>query len=45
MTVPCGKEDDSPVGLMLIGKRYDDATVIQAGAAFESLGVYTVSTV
>ena len=45
MTVPCGKEDDSPVGLMLIGKRYDDATVIQASAAFESLGHYTVSTV
>jgi amidase len=45
MTVPCGKEDDSPIGLMLIGKRYDDATVIQAGAAFEALGVYTVSTV
>ena len=45
MTVPCGKADDSPIGMMLIGKRYDDATVIQAAAAFETLGVYTVSTV
>ena len=40
MTVPCGKADDSPIGMMLIGKRYDDATVIQAAAAFETLGVY-----
>ena len=38
MTVPCGMADDSPIGLMLIGKRYDDATVIQAGGAFETLG-------
>ena len=45
MTVPCGKADDSPIGMMLIGKRYDDATVIQAAGAFETLGVYTVSTV
>ncbi|CAI8047306.1 Amidase [Geodia barretti] len=40
MTVPCGKADDSPIGMMLIGKRYDDATVIQAAAAFETLGVF-----
>ena len=40
MTVPCGKADDSPIGLMLIGKRYDDASVIQAAGAFETLGVF-----
>ncbi len=40
MTVPCGMADSSPIGMMLIGKRYDDATVIQAAGAFETLGVY-----
>ena len=40
MTVPIGKADDSPIGMMLIGKRYDDAAVIQAAGAFETLGVY-----
>ncbi len=38
LTVPCGKEGGLPVGLMLIGKRYDEPTVIRAGAAFEKLG-------
>ena len=27
-----------PIGLMLTGKRYDDASVIRAAAAFEKLG-------
>ncbi len=38
ITIPCGKADDSPIGMMLIGKRYDDAAVIRAAAAFEGLG-------
>ncbi|WP_020186309.1 amidase [Methylopila sp. 73B] len=38
MSVPCGVRDGLPVGLMLIGKHFDDATVIAASAAFESLG-------
>ncbi|MBM3585190.1 MAG: amidase [Alphaproteobacteria bacterium] len=38
LTVPCGKEGGLPIGLMLIGKSYDEPTVIRAGAAFEKLG-------
>jgi amidase len=38
MNVPCGRVNGLPVGLMLIGKRYDEATVLRAAAAFEKLG-------
>jgi amidase len=38
MNVPCGKEGGLPVGLMLVGRRYDEATVLRAAAAFEKLG-------
>ncbi|HLB79555.1 MAG TPA: amidase [Dongiaceae bacterium] len=38
MTVPCGMHEDLPIGLMLVGKRYDDATVLRAAAAFEKAG-------
>ncbi len=38
MSVPCGIEDDLPIGMMLVGRRYDEATVLRAAAAFESLG-------
>lgn len=38
ITVPCGMVDGLPVGLMLVGKRYDEATVLRAAAAFEKLG-------
>jgi amidase len=35
INVPCGKADGLPIGMMLIGRRYDDATVLRAAAAFE----------
>lgn len=35
LSVPCGTLDGLPVGLMLIGNRFDDATVLQAGHAYE----------
>lgn len=35
LSVPCGTADGLPVGLMLVGERFDDATVLQAGDAFE----------
>jgi amidase len=38
ITVPCAKVDDLPVGMMLIGRRCDEATVLRAAAAFEALG-------
>ncbi len=33
ISVPCGEHDGKPVGLMLIGKHFDDATVLRAGQA------------
>ncbi|MBI06044.1 MAG: Asp-tRNA(Asn)/Glu-tRNA(Gln) amidotransferase GatCAB subunit A [Rhodospirillaceae bacterium] len=35
MSVPCAMNNGLPIGMMLIGKRYDDASVIQAAHAFE----------
>jgi aspartyl-tRNA(Asn)/glutamyl-tRNA(Gln) amidotransferase subunit A len=35
-TVPCGwTADGLPVGLQIVGRRYDEATVLRASAAFE----------
>ncbi len=35
-SVPCGWTDDGlPVGLQIVGRRFDDATVLKASAAFE----------
>ena len=41
LTVPCGVADELPVGLMLVGRRYDDATVLGAGEAFERASDWT----
>jgi amidase len=41
MNVPCGKSDGLPVGLMLIGRRYDEATILRAAAAFEKIGAWS----
>jgi amidase len=35
MTVPCGMSDGLPIGMMLIGKHFDEASVYKAGYAFE----------
>jgi amidase len=35
LTVPCGDTDGAPVGLMFIGERFDDATLLQLGYAYE----------
>ena len=36
MSVPCGMVDGLLVGMMLVGKMYDEATIYQAAAAFEA---------
>lgn len=38
MSVPCGLVDGLPVGMMLIGKDYDEATIYRAAYAFEQAG-------
>jgi amidase len=35
VSVPCGKPGGLPVGLMLVGSHFDDATVLTAARAFE----------
>lgn len=34
-SVPAGTADGLPVGLMLVGERFADATVLHAASAFE----------
>ncbi|MDR0381253.1 MAG: Asp-tRNA(Asn)/Glu-tRNA(Gln) amidotransferase subunit GatA [Oscillospiraceae bacterium] len=36
VTVPCGFADGLPVGLQLIGRAFDEATLFRAAAAFQS---------
>jgi amidase len=38
MSIPCGMTDGLPIGLMLIGKYYDEPVIYQAAAAFEKAG-------
>ncbi len=42
INVPCARAEGLPVGLMLIGRRWEDATVLRAAHAFEQLGGYQV---
>lgn len=41
VSVPCAKVDGLPVGLMLTGRMWEDATVLRGAHAFESLGMYS----
>ena len=38
MSVPCGRVGALPVGMMLVGRHFDDATVLAAAFAFEQAG-------
>ena len=42
MNVPCAQAEGLPVGLMLIGRPWEDAHVLRAAHAFEQLGEYQV---
>ena len=35
MSVPCGRSDGLPIGMMLIGKHFDESTIYRAAHAFE----------
>jgi amidase len=37
ISVPAGLVDGLPAGMMIVGKRFDDATVLKVADAFESL--------
>jgi amidase len=41
ISLPCGIEDGRPIGMMLIGRHYDEATIYRAAAAFERSGDWT----
>ena len=36
ISVPCGVADDLPVGFMIVGRHFEDATVLQVAAALEA---------
>jgi amidase len=36
LSVPCGMSDGLPIGMMLVGRHFDDATVLRAGNAYVS---------
>jgi len=38
MSIPCGMSDGLPVGMMLVGRHYDESTIYRAAAAFEQVG-------
>jgi amidase len=38
MSLPCGMVDGLPVGLMLIGRHFDEPTIYRAAHAFEQSG-------
>lgn len=38
MTLPCGIVEGLPVGMMLVGQRFHEATILQAAYAFEQAG-------
>jgi amidase len=35
MTIPCGLSEGLPVGMMLVGRQYDEPTIYRAASAFE----------
>jgi amidase len=40
ITVPCGRSEGLPIGMMLVGRHWDEETVLRAAHAFEQTGTY-----
>jgi amidase len=40
ITVPCGRSDGLPIGMMLVGKHWNEETILRAAHAFEQTGTY-----
>src|SRR5919206_3605044 len=40
ITVPCGTSDGLPIGMMLVGRHWEEETVLRAAHAFEQTGTY-----
>jgi amidase len=38
ISIPCGMEDGRPIGLMLVGRHWEESTIYRAAAAFEASG-------
>jgi amidase len=38
ISIPCGQSDGLPVGLMLVGRHWDESTIYRAASAFEASG-------
>ena len=38
MSIPCGMSDGLPIGMMLIGKHFDESRIYRAAHAFEQSG-------
>jgi len=41
ISLPCGMEDGRPIGMMLVGRHYDESTIYRAAASFERDGDWT----
>jgi amidase len=41
ISLPCGMDDDRPIGLMLVGRHYAEETIYRAAEAFERSGDWT----
>ena len=37
LSVPCGMSDSLPVGMMLVGRHWEDGTVLRAAHTFERI--------
>ena len=38
ISIPCGMADGLPIGLMLVGKHWEESTIYRAASAFETSG-------